>query len=277
MKARLLIGVGVLAGATALTGCATSTKSGGSASTPTAAVSGSASAAAGGSTEKITLRFQSLAFQDPTIAASKAIVASWNAAHPNVQVQYVQGSWDSVHDQLVTQFQGGTAPDVIHDESADIAGFANQGYLADLTPYLSSDIVKDVPAGVWKTVTVGGKVIAAPTLLQSYVVFANNTLLQKAGATAPTGATMTWDQLAATAKAATQGGTYGLGWGLKQPAATVMSMGLNYTTARSSPAAAVRPRSRSVTTSSRCPSTSTPWPTPTSRSTRRRCRRRVRT
>ena len=44
-----------------------------------------------------------------------------------------------MHDQLVTQFQGGTAPDIIHYESADITGFANQGYLADLSPYLSQD------------------------------------------------------------------------------------------------------------------------------------------
>ena len=39
---------------------------------------------------------------------------------------------DTVHDKLVTEFSSGTAPDIIHDEAADIAGFANQGYLADL-------------------------------------------------------------------------------------------------------------------------------------------------
>jgi ABC-type glycerol-3-phosphate transport system substrate-binding protein len=87
----------------------------------------------GSSDEKVTLKFQSLAFQKTTVAATKKIVADWNAANPNIQVEYVQGSWDSVHDQLVTQFQGGTAPDIIHDESADITGFINQGYLADIS------------------------------------------------------------------------------------------------------------------------------------------------
>src|SRR6266487_2010251 len=93
----------------------------------------------GSSNEKVTLKFQSLAFQKTTVAATKKIVADWNAANPNIQVEYVQGSWDSVHDQLVTQFQGGTAPDIIQDESADITGFINQGYLADLSPYLSQE------------------------------------------------------------------------------------------------------------------------------------------
>ena len=64
-----------------------------------------------------------------------------------------QGSWDNVHDELVTQFAGGTAPDIIHDESADIEGFAEQGYLADLTPYFSEELIADVPEGVWQAVT----------------------------------------------------------------------------------------------------------------------------
>ncbi|ONI74382.1 hypothetical protein BWI15_13805 [Kribbella sp. ALI-6-A] len=178
--------------------------------------------------EKVTLKFQSLAFQKTTVAATKKIVADWNAAHPDIQVEYVQGSWDSVHDQLVTQFQGGTAPDIIHDESADITGFANQGYLADLTPYLSQETKDAVPAGVWDTVKSGdGKIIAAPTLLQSYVVFGNSALLKQAGIST-TGDSLSWDQLQADAKKLTTGGKFGLGWGLKSPTATVLNLGMNF-------------------------------------------------
>ena len=99
------------------------------------------------------LTFQSLAFQEPTVAATDEIVAAWNEANPDIQVELRQGSWDNVHDELVTQFAGGTAPDIIHDESADIMGFAEQGYLADLTPYLSEELMADVPEGVWQAVT----------------------------------------------------------------------------------------------------------------------------
>jgi multiple sugar transport system substrate-binding protein len=180
-----------------------------------------------GSNEKVTLKFQSLAFQKTTVAATKKIVADWNAANPNIQVEYVQGSWDSVHDQLVTQFQGGTAPDIIHDESADITGFANQGYLADLSPYLSQETKDAVPQGVWDSVSSDGKVWAAPTLLQSYVVFGNSALLKQAGI-ATTGDSLSWDQLQADAKKLTAGGKFGLGWGLKSPTATVLNLGMNF-------------------------------------------------
>jgi multiple sugar transport system substrate-binding protein len=182
------------------------------------------SSSAGG---KITLTFQSLAFQKPTVAAVQKIVSDWNAAHPNIQVKLNQGSWDSVHDQLVTQFQGGTAPDIIHDEAADISGFAQQGYLADISKYLPADVKSSVPDGVWNTVSQGGKIYAVPTLLQSYVVMANTDLLTKDKITIPQG-TLSWDQFQAMAKQATTGGAYGLGWGLKSPTASVMSLSLNF-------------------------------------------------
>lgn len=82
----------------------------------------------------IRLRFQSLAWQKESVDANKQLVKEWNAAHPDVQVDYVQGTWDSVHDQLLTSFEGGEAPDVIHDASDDLADFAYGGYLADLRP-----------------------------------------------------------------------------------------------------------------------------------------------
>jgi multiple sugar transport system substrate-binding protein len=189
--------------------------------------SDNSSGGSGSSDEKVTLKFQSLAFQKTTVAATKKIVTDWNAANPNIQVEYVQGSWDSVHDQLVTQFQGGTAPDIIHDESADITGFINQGYLADLSPYLSQGTKDAVSQGVWDTVSNDGKIYGAPTLMQSYVVLANSAMLKQAGITA-TGDSLSWDDLAADAKKLTAGGKYGLGWGLKSPTATVLNLGMNF-------------------------------------------------
>lgn len=180
-------------------------------------------------TEKITLNFQSLAFADTTIAATQAIVDDWNAKNPNVQVNLVQGSWDSVHDQLVTQFQGGTAPDIIHDESADIAGFAEQGYLADLTKYLDKSVKDGITQDIWDSVTSSdGKIVAAPTLLQTYVVFANTDALAAAGVSTPDGDTLSWDDLQSMAKKLTVGPQFGLGWGLKSPTATVMNLALGF-------------------------------------------------
>ncbi len=176
----------------------------------------------------VTLRFQSLAFQESTIAATKDIVAAWNADNPDIQVEYVQGSWDSVQDQLVTQFQGDTAPDIIQYESAAMTQFAQQGYLADLSDLLDDDVQSAVSDDVWETVTVDDQIIAAPTLLQSYMVFANRGLLEQAGVEIPEGGTWAWDDFQAAAAATTSGDTFGLGWGLNEPTATMMSLGQNF-------------------------------------------------
>lgn len=182
----------------------------------------------GGGDGKVTLTFQSLAYQDTTIAATQEIVDAWNEANPDVQVELVQGSWDNVHDQLVTQFQGGTAPDVIHDESADIMGFAEQGYLADLSGYLSDDTKSAVSDDIWGTVTASdGSIVAAPTLLQSYVVFANTDAFADAGVELPTGDSLAWDDFQALA-GQVAGDGFGLGWGLQQPTAAVMNLSLGF-------------------------------------------------
>ncbi len=133
-----------------------------------------------------------------------------------------------MHDQLVTQFQGGTAPDIIHYESAAMAGFAQQGYLADLEGMISDDVVSSVPEGVWESVTVDDQLIAAPTLLQTYMVFANSGLLEEAGVEVPDGDTWSWDDFQAAAAATTKGDVYGVGWGLAEPTATMLSLGMNF-------------------------------------------------
>jgi multiple sugar transport system substrate-binding protein len=181
------------------------------------------------SSAPVTITFSTYAFQPQTVAATRKIVDDWNKAHPNITVQLVQVDPNSVHDKLVTQFQGNTAPDVIHDEAADLAGFAKQGFLADMSPMISSNLKGDVSKGIWDSVTFNNKIVAAPTLLQTYNVFANKTALSGAGVTAPTiDKPWTWDQFGAASKQLSTGGKYGVGWGLKSPTATIMSMALNY-------------------------------------------------
>jgi ABC-type glycerol-3-phosphate transport system substrate-binding protein len=113
-----------------------------------AAVIGLAAGCSGGGSDSgkpVKLKFLSLAWQKDSLAANKRLVAEWNKENPKIQVQYVQGSWDNVNDQLVTSFEGGDPPDIIHDDSSALAGFASQGYLTDLTKLLPADLKNDIP------------------------------------------------------------------------------------------------------------------------------------
>ncbi|MEU9144763.1 extracellular solute-binding protein [Streptomyces sp. NPDC048349] len=180
----------------------------------------------------VRLRFQSLAWQKESVDANKALVAEWNAAHPRVRVEYVQGSWSSVHDQLLTSFEGGEAPDVIHDASDDLADFAYGGYLADLRPLLSERLKADIPAGSWESVTLGsgGGVYGVPFLQEPRVLMANTELLRASGVRVPTPeAPWSWEEFRTAARRLTAPaeGRYGVAWPLKDPVSATLNLGLS--------------------------------------------------
>ncbi|MEV0402346.1 sugar ABC transporter substrate-binding protein [Actinoallomurus sp. NPDC050550] len=201
-----------------------------------ATVVGLAAGCSGGGNDSgkpITLKFLSLAWQKDSIAANKRLVSEWNSANPKIQVQYTPGSWDTVNDQLVTAFEGGDPPDVIHDDSSALAGFASQGYLTDLTKLIPPALKSDIPDAAWGTATFDGKsgqgVYGVPFLQESQVILANKKMLDEAKVRIPTvDNPWTWDEFQQITKKLTVGKRYGIAWPLKAPVNKVLNLSLNF-------------------------------------------------
>lgn len=176
----------------------------------------------------IRLRFQSLAWQKESVDANKQLVKEWNAAHPDVQVDYVQGSWDNVHDQLLTSFEGGEAPDIIHDASDDLADFAYGGYLTDLRPLLPERLKADIPEQSWRTTTFDGGIYGVPFLQEPRVLIANTKMLKASGVRIPTPEQpWSWAEFRKVSKELTGKGRYGVAWPLKEPVSVTLNLGLS--------------------------------------------------
>ncbi|MFC9793472.1 extracellular solute-binding protein [Streptomyces sp. NPDC127584] len=179
----------------------------------------------------VRLRFQSLAWQKESVDANRELVREWNAAHPDVQIEYVQGSWDSVHDQLLTSFEGGEAPDIIHDASDDLADFAYGGDLADLRPLLSERLRADIPARGWGTTTFGEGVYGVPFLQEPRVIIANRAILEASGVRLPTPAhPWTWPEFRRITQDLTRTmgpGRHAVAWPLKEPVSVSLNLGLS--------------------------------------------------
>lgn len=178
----------------------------------------------------IRLSFQSLAWQKESVDANEELVREWNAAHPGIQVDYVQGSWDNVHDQLLTAFEGGEAPDIIHDASDDLADFAYGGYLADLRTLLPERLRKDIPQQSWSTTTFGDGVYGVPFLQEPKVLIANTEILRSSGVRIPTpGKPWSWAEFRQVTDELTskEKGTYGVAWPLKEPVSVTLNLGLS--------------------------------------------------
>ncbi|MFH9870097.1 ABC transporter substrate-binding protein [Streptomyces lydicus] len=177
---------------------------------------------------RITLRFQSLAWQQDSLKANKQLVAEWNAHHPDIQVRYVQGAWATVHDQLLTSFEGGEAPDIIHDASDDLADFAYGGELADLTALLPARLRQDIPRHSWETATFNGRVYGVPFLQEPRVLIANRAKLRRSGVRLPTPEhPWSWEEFAEAAKRLTRGSDYGVAWPLKEPVSATLNLALS--------------------------------------------------
>jgi multiple sugar transport system substrate-binding protein len=183
------------------------------------------------------LRFVSLAWQEQAIATNKSIVAEWNAAHPDIRVEYIQGTWSSAHDYLITAFETGDVPDIFHFESSVIIDYAVRGYLTDLRPYIPAEMKTDILDVAWSTVTrPNGEIGGIPFLIESLVVLYNRSLFQQAGIVAPTSRhPWTWDQFRNAARALTKDTNsdgvidqYGAAAGLRNSANIIMNTSLSF-------------------------------------------------
>ncbi|MFF3962105.1 ABC transporter substrate-binding protein [Streptomyces griseorubiginosus] len=182
----------------------------------------------GSGTGPVTLRFQSLAWQEESVEANKALVKEWNATHPRVKVEYVQGSWDSVHDQLLTSFEGGEAPDIIHDASDDLADFAYGGYLADLSDLLPHRLKSAIAQHSWDTTTFGDGVYGVPFLQEPRVLIANATWLKESGVRVPTAEhPWSWAEFRQITARLSGAGRYGVAWPLKEPVSATLNLSLS--------------------------------------------------
>ncbi|MET9726049.1 ABC transporter substrate-binding protein [Streptomyces zaomyceticus] len=179
----------------------------------------------------VRLRFQSLAWQKESVDANRQLVDEWNAAHPDIRIDYVQGSWDSVHDQLLTSFEGGEAPDIIHDASDDLADFAHGGDLADLRPLLPERLRADIPASSWRTTTFGEGIYGVPFLQEPRVIIANRKILDASGVRVPTPSKpWSWAEFRQITQDLTRSmgpGRYAVAWPLKEPVSVSLNLGLS--------------------------------------------------
>lgn len=133
------------------------------------------------------IRFLSMAWQTQAVETNRRIVAEWNAENPDLQVEYLQGSWDFAHDYLITGFETGDVPEVFHYSTPGLVDFSLQGNLMDLSPYISETMKDDIIDITWELVTrSNGEVTGIPFLIEPVLSIYNKRLFEKAGVVAPT-------------------------------------------------------------------------------------------
>ncbi|MER6950194.1 ABC transporter substrate-binding protein [Nonomuraea sp. NPDC000554] len=157
--------------------------------------------------------------EDNSAKSIEKLVGQFNQSHPDIKVRTESGgaTADGMLPKITAALTSDTYPDIAYLYGSWAPNIARNPKTADL-----SELVKD-PAVGWtdfwanerEAVTVQGKVIGFPAVVDNMVVLYNKKLLAKAGVQAP-GPDWTWDDFRSMAKRTTdpKAGVFGTTWAI---------------------------------------------------------------
>ena len=126
----------------------------------------------------------------------EATIAAFEAAHPDIDVQYETQAYNDYFTKLQTVIAAGQAPDAFELNYENFVSFADKGALADLTPLIaadtgfSTDIYNPTALAAFSQ---DGKQLGLVESFSNVVLFYNKDLFDKAGVAYPT-ADWTWKE-----------------------------------------------------------------------------------
>lgn len=164
------------------------------------------------SDEAVTLDYFTFSAAPDHLEDLDAIVAAFEAEHPNISIEVQTAAYADYFTSLQTQVAGGTAPDTFELNYENFVTYARSGALLDLGPYLGADGIDTAryyPLAI-EGFTDGGVQYGLPATFSDVVLIYNKTLFDAAGMDYPT-SDWTWDDETAAAEALTDAdaGVYG--------------------------------------------------------------------
>jgi multiple sugar transport system substrate-binding protein len=162
----------------------------GCSSSPSSPSSSGSSASSSSASGKVTLTFWTW------VPNMDKIVAIWNQAHPDIQVQVqTQAGGDAELTKLLTAAKAGNPPDLAQVEYQVLPTLVSNNYLANISKY-DGNLQSDFPSGNWDQVTLGtSDLYGIPQDAAPMALFYRADLFKKYGLTVPT----TWAQFSADA------------------------------------------------------------------------------
>ncbi|MCC3774019.1 extracellular solute-binding protein [Streptomyces sp. UNOB3_S3] len=114
--------------------------------------------------------------------AFKKLVKDFEAKYPKIKVEYVNVPFDQAQQKFKTAAATGKgAPDVLRSDVGWTPGFAQLGYLKDLTGTPALDNTGDFLEGPLKNAAYQGKTYGVPQVTDTLGLLYNKELFQKAG------------------------------------------------------------------------------------------------
>ncbi len=125
---------------------------------------------------------------------TQEMLAEFHATHPNIQVYYVPDP-ENYQQEVLEDFQDGTAPDVFQGCCTHFPTWAQMGYTLDLSPYVEADldqsIINDWDEAQYKSfITSNGEQFGVPKYHGALALYYNKDIFDEYGVAYPD---ETWD------------------------------------------------------------------------------------
>lgn len=169
--------------------------------------------------QQVRLKFICLPWQKTCISAFKEVIEEWNKENPSMHVDYIQGDWRKIGNDMITAFNTGDVPDLIHYWASPIISWSRAGYLADLNPIIDNELRNDIDDDIWSLFEYNEETYAIPFMHEVDLIVYNKKLFREKKITPPSkGNPWNFNQLKNAAKKLTdpKKGIYGMAIGLGQ-------------------------------------------------------------
>lgn len=130
-------------------------------------------------------------------AVIKSIVEEFNEAHPDIRVEWTPIPGD-FRQMIITQYAGGTAPDLFYVEAFWFEELINQGMLLPLDPLIGRDPDFDLDwyyPSLIDAFTHGGRIYGIPKDFSTLALFYNKSIFDEYGVSYPTNDDTWFDML----------------------------------------------------------------------------------
>jgi multiple sugar transport system substrate-binding protein len=140
----------------------------------------------------------------PRIAIDKAIIAEFEAAHPDIKIDYQVIGASEYGTKLLTAFASGGGPDVFNNTVQLVAQYYNSRIVAPIDyaamGYTGEQQLTAKYASGFEGIRFAGKLYGVPTEVSNYACYLNNALWKEAGLDPAKDFPTTWEAMPAVAE-----------------------------------------------------------------------------
>jgi ABC-type glycerol-3-phosphate transport system substrate-binding protein len=161
--------------------------------------------AGGDEKEAVTIKWASWVFaEEAQLPTYKAMSDNYMSKNSHVNVELDTNPYAQYLDQLLIAAAAGNTPDVAHIKAEWLPQFLELGVVKSVSGLVSNEVLSDYSQTAIDAVTIDGQMMAMPWFNNTYAIFYNKALLEKAGITQ---LPQSWDELLEAAEKVSALGT----------------------------------------------------------------------